>query len=975
MSAFHCLFCLHVALLLGAGYGTGEVPECAAGSDECAVKESVNGLADGAESLMQRASSRLNDTLMEEDMLEALKCDVPVVEHSLKGQTCAEGDAMERVCTAQCEKGYEPTISKIKCIGGIMTPPTYECKELFCSAPARRLIENEADGETCKEGGQLRHGEVCTPKCLEGYSPTLPQLDCKYGKMVPSLFNCLPNSCAVPEGRGCMEGPDINHGSECTPRCPSGTVPTETSLQCTLGTFEPASFECVKPYEKLGRGLCGGLEPMMEDGEVKRKERPIDCQLECEKQGECNAFCFGGDGDRDIPCLLFHRCDGVQTISERGEDNSDYTCFKHPVAKDCAVPNLPHMDPKGGSCSGDIIKAGHRFTILCEEGYEPTVSDARCFRGELHPDNIGCVESKCMAPSRIYHRDPEGPCEEGATIESGSTCTAQCADGHAASVKTLNCDKGVLTPATFECIPIPGEPHDDYVQVQVPNRIPGLIPPVGAWRGTTQLSRFHAHGDFDAHMVRHFWKGAPCPQEILDHVASGGILWLSIQPHDWKEAASTSSLPWAKKFAGTVKSFAPAKVMVSVGHEPDIHCIECDTDYQYGYIQDYLDMWTFYQNLFKQEGVDNVVWVMDYAGKKNVRAFTSQVLPLWPGDGKIDWLFWNLFQLGGPFDTRNGNFSSQLMRSYSNFETYSAPGTKFTAIPWGLGAWSATDYETTCDQISYLRTAAEAMSSPRYSRFRAAVYFDSKTGIVYPFLRPHYRKYLSMHFFSVNDKAMPHMHPCATSGLTSEVVKGKYPCMEGKSVPNGRSCTTQCPEGYIPDYPKLSCFDGTFRPVSSFTCVKAWPTIARGMCKAPVLATDNEVPGEAGCQKACFDKQGRQPCSAMCYSDAVDEDPENEKDLDHCVLFQECESTVMVPNFGTDDYSSFKCYRHPGALDCQVPVVPQQSEAGLCEEGLTTVAFGGFCTPSCVTGYKPSVRKLTCGLNGNFDAEIKCNKK
>jgi len=512
--------------------------------------------------------------------------------------------------------------------------------------------------------------------------------------------------------------------------------------------------------------------------------------------------------------------------------------------------------------------------------------------------------------------------------------------------------------------------------VQVPNLIPGLIPPSGAWRGTTQLNRFQAHGDYDAHLVRHFWKGAPLGQELLDHVAAGGILWLSIQPHDWVEAASAAMLPWAKKFAAVVKSFTPAKIMVSVGHEPDIHCIECETDYQYGYIKDYLNMWTHYQNLFKQEGVTNVVWVMDYAGKKNVRAFTSQVLPLWPGDGKIDWLFWNLFQLGGPFNTRNGNFSSQLMRSYSNFETYSTTGTKFTAIPWGLGAWSATDLESECDQISYLRTAAAAMSSPQYSRFRAAVYFDSKTGIVYDWLRPHYRKYLAMNFFTVNDKALPHVHPCATAGLYSDAAEGQYPCKEGASVSSGRSCTAQCPEGFIPDYPKLSCFDGLFRPVSSFSCIKAWPTIAKGLCKAPVLTTANEVPGQAGCQKACFDRMGSSPCTAMCFSDAEpDDDGESEKEEDRCVLFQDCETTILAPTFGSGNYSSFKCYRHPGAQDCKVPSIAHSAKS-LCEEGGQTIPFGGSCTPACETGYKATERKLKCGLNGEFDPPtVSCNKK
>jgi len=1006
--------------------------ECVAGSGECAV----HGLAESTSSLMQRGSIRTAEaSALDEEAQEGQQpdCVVGEVENTMlkpceegkiikykefctpkcklgyrpnkekaecrwkglmEGFTCAphrciapmnipnadplksceEGKAFmhREICTPKCNNGYTPSETELKCVDGEFNIPTFDCIENTCRAPASSAVTNNNDGPTCLEGNIIQPGEVCTPNCKPGYLPNVESLSCSAGSLSPARYQCIPQGCIAPNDKMCQEGQYIDHGGRCSAVCPAGFQPAVPSLSCEAGVLDPPTVVCERVWDFLGRGLCGGIEPLMEGGEKKRADTLMDCQSACEGEGECNAICHQ-PGER-VPCLLFTRCDGVAEVSAMGVDQSGFNCYRHPEAKVCTPPHFLHgANSSGACCQGDEVRAGHRMTVMCEKGYEAPVSDSRCLRGALVPAEMSCEPRTCRQPTRILHRHPEGPCAEGAVIPSGGQCTPQCAHNYEPTVPALACHLGELYPLKFECVEkaikerslLPGS----YEKPVIPNLMPGLVPTQGAWRGTTVISRFHKNKGFDAHMLRHFWKGAPLPQEVIDHVHSGGILWMSIQPHDWAEASSSAFVPTIKKMAGIISTLAPAQVMVSVGHEPDIHCTECQTDENYGTIQQYKDMWVLFQKTYAEVGCTNVVWVMDYAGKKNPKAFENQVIPLWPGNERVQWLFWNLFQLGGPMDTKSGNFSEQLRRSYANFMDYSSSDYDFLSKPWGLGAWSATDLETTCDRISYLRTAMNLISSEKYNRFQAAVYFDSKTGLVDEILRPTYQKYLSLDMFTVNDANLPHLKSCAAP-IVAALGPNYNPqaCEEGFEIESGHRCTTQCAEGYIPSTKVMDCFDGVFRP-GSFECLKAWPEMGQGMCQGVMLSSDEDGNGRGSCQHQCEEQSqtGGRPCSAYCHVNG-----EADEEITTCAIFQSCDS-VQTTVSGIS-YKDHKCYSNPHAIDCKVPSVNNEDEKGLCEEG-STIAFGERCTLSCRMGYKPNTRRMLCGLDGIFAETPRCTKK
>ena len=71
-------------------------------------------------------------------------------------------------------------------------------------------------------------------------------------------------------------------------------------------------------------------------------------------------------------------------------------------------------------------------------------------------------------------------------------------------------------------------------------------------------------------------------------------------------------------------------------------------------------MWKNFVRIFEKEGVDNVVWIMDYSF--NVRNQLQVAIDLWPEDNVVQWLFFNIFQFKDTDDCPGG-----LNTIYNNF--------------------------------------------------------------------------------------------------------------------------------------------------------------------------------------------------------------------------------------------------------------------------------------------------------------------
>ncbi|CAJ1411420.1 unnamed protein product [Effrenium voratum] len=94
---------------------------------------------------------------------------------------------------------------------------------------------------------------VCTTQCAPGYGPSVPSLSCSVGSLQPADFECKPEPCKAPEvanaasSGSCKEGANVLSGSTCTPQCSEGYLPSLDSLACHAGSLTPATFVCSGP--------------------------------------------------------------------------------------------------------------------------------------------------------------------------------------------------------------------------------------------------------------------------------------------------------------------------------------------------------------------------------------------------------------------------------------------------------------------------------------------------------------------------------------------------------------------------------------------------------------------------------------------------------------------------------------------------------------------------------------------------------
>lgn len=202
----------------------------------------------------------------------------------------------------------------------------------------------------------------------------------------------------------------------------------------------------------------------------------------------------------------------------------------------------------------------------------------------------------------------------------------------------------------------------------MPNRQENLLPPYGnKWRGATSkegnwMTGIDVELDFEdvwnvpLHIYRTF--KAKSNAKIVNEVPwieRGGILFYSIQPAAYEGGNYAAYGPGSngepgakdnliKKYARAIAEVSPHKVMVPVGFEPDLYTIEGTAKFR-GTPEEYKAMYANFVKVFEDEGVDNVVWVMDYSFE--IRSHPDRAVELWPDNNVVGWLFFNLFQFKG----------------------------------------------------------------------------------------------------------------------------------------------------------------------------------------------------------------------------------------------------------------------------------------------------------------------------------------
>ena len=171
-------------------------------------------------------------------------------------------------------------------------------------------------------------------------------------------------------------------------------------------------------------------------------------------------------------------------------------------------------------------------------------------------------------------------------------------------------------------------------------------------------------------------------------------------------------------------------------------------------------MWKNFVRIFDEVGVTNVVWIMDYS--VNVRHNLDAAIALWPEDNVVQWLFHNLFQFTPlDFGDNKGDCPTLLKLIYDNFEASFADVPAWKDIPWGLGAWGSNDTYWSgvipqADREDCINSVREDLEGGQYSRYKAAVYFNSLESRIdkerSPEMLPTFKKYLESSAFYDPDK-------------------------------------------------------------------------------------------------------------------------------------------------------------------------------------------------------------------------------
>jgi len=301
-----------------------------------------------------------------------------------------------------------------------------------------------------------------------------------------------------------------------------------------------------------------------------------------------------------------------------------------------------------------------------------------------------------------------------------------------------------------------------------PNMRPGLKPSQGLWRGTTHWPPSMAglpEENYDpldfknefgvpAHIYRSF--KSPGGEALTDgesgFVKKGGILWYGFQPTDWKEAASSTFEAQLKKYAKVVQDVAPAQVMVAPGWEPDGHAAPLATGQElFGTTDDYKAFYANTVKVFKDMGVSNAIFIVDFSQKCLIDSSYCDVIPeIFPSDGSVGWLFFNIFQTADKkmyenqvkHNNAHANWDSvaQLDEFYNLFTSHQSE-MGIGSIPWGLGAWGTLCQNKATppaplnpeDRKTFISNLGAAFASGKYPKMKAEIYFDSLYDIITPY--------------------------------------------------------------------------------------------------------------------------------------------------------------------------------------------------------------------------------------------------
>lgn len=186
---------------------------------------------------------------------------------------------------------------------------------------------------------------------------------------------------------------------------------------------------------------------------------------------------------------------------------------------------------------------------------------------------------------------------------------------------------------------------------------------------------------------------------------------------NWKPTASWGNLTGQNaaidSMAASIKSISPNRIFLTLNHEPendvspggDPNCPSVTYKGTSGSVADYRAMWRHVRERFAADGVNNVVWVMDYM---NWPPWDCLIPDLWPGNDLVDWVTFNGYQLSG-----NGTFTSAVGHIYNLLQSRTDATHAFTSKPWGC--WNGACMDLLRRRRSPTSTPPKRHSTPTLS--------------------------------------------------------------------------------------------------------------------------------------------------------------------------------------------------------------------------------------------------------------------
>jgi hypothetical protein len=197
---------------------------------------------------------------------------------------------------------------------------------------------------------------------------------------------------------------------------------------------------------------------------------------------------------------------------------------------------------------------------------------------------------------------------------------------------------------------------------------------------------------------------------------------------DWAQADGGDAAVNAdiRKVADSIKAVAPRKIFLTVWVEPQ-DGVSGGTNCpglvgKAGTPAQYRQMWRNVESIFSAQGVDNVIWTIDYMSYPH---FSCLVPQLWPGNSLVDWVLYDSYDHDNSTGT---NWANTVGRFYQTLEHDSSPSVDFDSKPWGLGEFNTCKNNSPANIEQYFLQAKQSIDADTYPRLKMYNIFATTGG-------------------------------------------------------------------------------------------------------------------------------------------------------------------------------------------------------------------------------------------------------